>query len=60
MAGHTEAFKKAAGSQKGLDSIALGGEVLARVALRLITEPDLLKAIQAEHRVQVARQSNPG
>lgn len=60
IAGHTEAFKKAAGSQKGLDSIALGGEVLARVALRLITEPDLLKAIQAEHRVQVARQSNPG
>ena len=60
IAGHTEAFKKAAGSQKGLDSIALGGEVLARVALRLITETDLLKAIQAEHRVQVARQSNPG
>ncbi len=60
IAGHTEAFKKAAGSQKGFDSIALGGEVLARVALRLITEPDLLKAIQAEHRVQVARQSNPG
>ena len=61
IAGHSEAFKKAAGSQKGLDSIGLGAEVLAATALRLILEPTLLQTIQTEHRAQVAHQeeSNP-
>ena len=58
VAGHTEAFKKAAGSQMGLDSIGLGAKVLAATALRLIREPELLAAIKAEHRENVARQGH--
>ena len=44
----------------GLDSIGLGAKVLAATALRLIREPELLAAIKAEHRENVARQGHEG
>ena len=47
--GHSEAFKAAACSQEGLDSIPRGASALALTALRLIQEPDTLRAIKEEH-----------
>lgn len=47
--GHTEAFKAAACSQKGLRAIALGAKALALTALDLLQNPALLGAIKEEH-----------
>ena len=58
IAAHSEAFKAAAISEKGLASIALGAEVLARTALRLIEEPQKLAAIKAEHALRIASEAN--
>ena len=53
---HSEAFREAACSRKGLDSIALGAKALALTALRLIESPELLAGIRAEHARQVQAQ----
>lgn len=49
IAGHSEAFKAAARSQKGLDSIGITAELLARTALELLQQPELLAAIKQQH-----------
>ncbi|MBQ8616712.1 MAG: M20 family metallopeptidase [Clostridia bacterium] len=55
-AGHSEAFKAAACSQKGLASIVLGAKVLALTALDLIEDAQLLSSIKAEHAHALKRQ----
>ena len=47
--GHSEGFKAAACSEKGLRSIALGAKVLALTALDLLERPELLDSIKKEH-----------
>lgn len=54
--GHSEAFKAAACSQEGLDSVPRGASALALTALRLLQEPDTLRAIQEEHARIVSEQ----
>ncbi|THE14247.1 M20 family peptidase [Enterococcus hirae] len=49
IAGHSEEFKAAAKSEKGLASIAIAAELLAATALDLFEQPDLLKKIKVEH-----------
>ncbi len=53
---HTEAYRDAACSEKGLASIALGAKALALTALELIEDPALLAAIKAEHAANVREQ----
>ncbi|QCI86501.1 M20 family metallopeptidase [Vagococcus zengguangii] len=55
IAGHSEEFKVAAKSEKGLSSIAIAAELLARTALDLIQEPNLLDAIKADHQHSLAK-----
>ncbi len=59
IAAHSEEFKKAAISEEGLNSIAIGAEVLANTALRLIEEPQLLAAIKAEHAEKLKAEALP-
>lgn len=47
--GHSEGFKAAACSEKGLRSIALGAKALALTALELLESPELLDSIKKEH-----------
>lgn len=54
--GHSEAFKAAACSQEGLDSVPRGASALALTALRLLLEPDTLHSIQEEHARIVSEQ----
>ena len=54
--GHSEAFKAAACSQEGLDSVSRGASALALTALRLLQEPDTLRIIQEEHAHIVSEQ----
>ena len=54
--GHSEAFKAASCSQKGLDAVVIGAQAMALTALDLIEQPELLAAIQEEHRQNVAAQ----
>lgn len=49
MAGHSPEFRAAACSQKGLDSIPLAAELLARTALDLYEDNDLLTKIKADY-----------
>ncbi|MCW6662866.1 M20 family metallopeptidase [Aerococcaceae bacterium NML190073] len=49
IAGHSEEFKAAARSQKGLDSIGIVAELLARTALELLLQPKLLDNIKQQH-----------
>lgn len=49
IAGHSEEFKAAACSEKGLHSIGIASELLARTALELVLRPELLVAIKAQH-----------
>ena len=49
IAGHSIEFKEASRSEKGLKSIGIGAELLARTALKLILDKSLLKNIQKEH-----------
>ncbi|MCI6378035.1 MAG: M20 family metallopeptidase [Clostridiales bacterium] len=56
VAGHSEAFKAAACSRKGLDSIPLGAKALALTALEVIQHPDELAAIKAQHARAVREQ----
>lgn len=41
--GHSEAFKAAACSQKGLDAIVIGAQAMALTALDLIEQPELAR-----------------
>lgn len=54
--GHTEGFKQAARSEKGLNSIGFGAKVLAQTALKLIQNPERLEEIKKQHRENVLRQ----
>lgn len=54
--GHTEGFKLAAKSEKGLDSIGLGAKVLAQTALELILNPERLKKIKEQHKQNIKEQ----
>lgn len=56
IAGHSEEFKAAARSQKGLESIGLGAKLLAHTALELILDKELLAKIKEEHRQRVEKQ----
>lgn len=49
IAGHSEEFKAAARSQKGLDSIGIVAELLARTTLELLLQPKLLDNIKQQH-----------
>ena len=57
-AGHSEVFKAAACSQKGLRSIALGAKALALTALDLLEDPQLLASIRDEHARQLSLQQS--
>nr|WP_276938824.1 M20 family metallopeptidase [Helcococcus sueciensis] len=54
--GHTEGFKLAAKSEKGLDSIGLGAKVLAQTALELILNPERLEKIKEQHKKNIKEQ----
>ena len=54
---HSEAFRDACRSEKGLNSIALGAKALALTALDLLEDPALLAQLKAEHARQVAKQA---
>ena len=47
--GHSEEFKAAAGSPKGYASIAVAANLLANTALALLSDPEKLAAIKAQH-----------
>ncbi|WP_312498359.1 M20 family metallopeptidase [Enterococcus sp.] len=55
IAGHSEEFKAAAKSDKGLQSIAIAAELLALTALDLFQQPELLVKIKADHQVRLAK-----
>lgn len=55
IVGHTEEFKAAAKSQKGLASIGIAAEVLAKTALDLLENPALLAQIKEEHQLALAK-----
>ena len=55
-AAHSEAFREAARSEKGLRSIPLGAKALALTALDLLEHPALLADIRREHRENLSRQ----
>lgn len=52
IAGHSEEFKAAAKSEKGLNSIGIAAELLAETALDLLLDEDLLNRIKEEHKQQ--------
>lgn len=53
---HSEAFREAACSEKGLRSIPLGAKALALTALDLLEDPYLLAAIRKEHAQKLSEQ----
>lgn len=55
IVGHTEEFKAAAKSQKGLASIGIAAEVLAKTALDLLENQALLAQIKEEHQLALAK-----
>lgn len=55
IAGHSEEFKAAAKSEKGLQSIAIAAELLALTALDLFEQPALLEKIKADHQESLAK-----
>jgi amidohydrolase len=48
LVGHTEAFREAAVSAKGDQALIKAGKALAFTGYRVLTEPELLKAIQRD------------
>ena len=54
IAGHSIEFKAAARSEKGLNSIAIAAELLAKTALDLIEDPELLAKIKEDHKASLA------
>lgn len=57
VTGHTEEFKAAARSDKGLSSIELGAKVLSQTALELILNPERLEEIKEEHKRLISEQN---
>jgi len=55
IAGHTVEFREASASPKGLASIGIVSELLAKTALDLIEKPLLLAAVKAQHQEQLAK-----
>ncbi|MGX7024856.1 M20 family metallopeptidase [Vagococcus hydrophili] len=53
IAGHSIEFKAAARSEKGLASIGIGAELLARTALELFINPELVKEVKNEHQAAI-------
>ncbi|MGX6961120.1 M20 family metallopeptidase [Vagococcus xieshaowenii] len=53
IAGHSEEFKIAAKSEKGLASISIAAELLARTALDLLLNEALLESIKHAHHVSL-------
>lgn len=53
IAGHSIEFKAAARSEKGLTSIGIGAELLARTALELFINPELVKEVKNEHQAAI-------
>ena len=51
---HTEAFRDAACSEKGMQFIPLSAKAMAISGLCLIQDPELLRRIKADHAVQIA------
>ena len=51
-----EAFRDAACSEMGLQSIVLGAKAMALTAFTLYTDPERLKAIRADHAERVKAQ----
>ncbi len=56
VAGHSIEKREACCAESGLSSISLGAKALALTALELITKPDLLEQIKADHARAVAEQ----
>ena len=56
IAGHSIEFREASKSEKGLASIALGAELLARTAFDLILDTELLESIKKEHQENLKKQ----
>jgi len=52
IAGHSEEFKAAAKSEKGLNSIGIAAQLLAETALDLLLDEELLSKIKEEHKQQ--------
>ncbi|MGX7418410.1 M20 family metallopeptidase [Carnobacterium gallinarum] len=57
IAGHSIEFKAAARSQKGLESILLGADLLASTALDLILDVELLAEVKEKHQESLANQA---
>lgn len=57
IAGHSIEFKEAAKSEKGLASIQLGANILAKTAYDLIVDQTLLNSIKTEHQAQLEKQA---
>lgn len=55
IAGHSEEFKAAARSEKGLNSIAIAAELLALTALDLFEQPELLAKIKLDHQESLVK-----
>lgn len=55
IAGHSIEFKAASRSEKGLKSIAIAAELLAKTALDLIEQPELLEKIKQDHQISLAK-----
>ena len=55
VAGHTVEFREASCSPKGLASIGIVSELLAKTALDLLENPSLLEAVKAQHKEQVIK-----
>ncbi len=53
---HSEQMVAACKSKKGLEMISLGAKAMALTALRLILEPETLRAIKAQHHENVLKQ----
>lgn len=56
IAGHSIEFREAAKSEKGLSSIGLGAKLLAKTAIDIATDPELLEEIKKEHKDNLANQ----
>lgn len=55
IAGHSEEFKAAARSEKGLASIGIAAQLLALTAYDLIDRPELLTTIKEDHAKHLAK-----
>ncbi|MGO3170411.1 MAG: hypothetical protein ACTIJA_05110, partial [Bavariicoccus seileri] len=56
IAGHSVDFREAAKSDKGFAAIGITAALLAKTALGVISDPELLHKIKAEHKERVEKQ----